>query len=129
MFYYTCINMNIFSTFVCQFTFDEKNVDFLLSGFDGFFSISICDIVSSPPLPLRCPLSVRCWFSSTLVENLLANLRAFGDKRKRSDFDRVGGLGSIIGCAFASDVILWITRTPKRTIDRRVKRSSAWSAE
>lgn len=99
-----------------------------MSGLVGCFSISMRDIASSPPLPLRCPFSARCWFSSTLVENLLANFRAFGDKRNRSDFDRVGGFGSMIGCARASDVILWMTRTPNRTIDRRVKRSSPWSA-
>lgn len=92
-------------------------------------SLSMRDIESRPPLPLRCPFSARCWFSSTLVENLLANFSAFGDKRNRSDLDRVGGFGSIIGCARASDVILWITRTPKRTMERRVKRSSPWSAK
>lgn len=94
-----------------------------------FFSLSMRDMASRPPLPLRCPLSARCWFSSTLVENLLANFSAFGDKRNRNDLDSVGWFGSIIGCARASLVILWITRTPRRTIDRRVKRSSAWSAE
>lgn len=112
-----------------EITFDVKNVDCLMSGLFGGFSISMRDIEPRPPLPLRCPFRARCWFSSTLVENLLANFRAFGDKRKRSDFERVGGFGSMIGCARASDVILWITRTPRRTIDRRVKRSSAWSAE
>lgn len=106
-------------------TFVVKNVECLISDLVGWLSMSMRDIESRPPLPLRCPLSTRCWFSSTLVENLFANLSAFGDRRKRSDFDNVGGLGSMIGCALVSDVILWITRTPSRTIDRRVNRSSS----
>lgn len=87
-------------------TFVVKHVDCLISDLAVGLSISMRDIESRPPLPLRCPLSARCWFSSTLVENLFANFSAFGDKRNRSDLDRVGGLGSMIGCARASDVIL-----------------------
>lgn len=76
---------------------------------------------SSPPLPLRCAFNARCWFSSTLVENLLANFNAFGDSRKRNDLESVGGFGSIIGCGRVSEEILWMTLTPSRTIDRRLE--------
>lgn len=89
-----------------RLTFDEKNEDCVTSGLVECFSISIRDIDPMPPQPLRCPFSARCWFSSTLVENLLANFNAFGDNLSRSDFDKVGGLGSIIGGARASAVIL-----------------------
>lgn len=95
--------------------------DCLLSALNERFSTSIRFV----PLP---PFIDGCSFSSTLVVNLFVNFNAFGDKRKRNDLDKVVGGGSTIGCAFASDVILWITRTPKRTIDRRLNRSSAVSA-
>lgn len=104
-------------------TLDDKNaVDC------DWMSLVMRDIDSVPSLPLRCPLIIRCWFSSTLVENLFANFNAFGDRRKRNDLDNVGGLGSMIGWIRTSGDILWMTRTPSRTIDRRVKRSSVLSA-
>lgn len=69
---------------------------------------------------------------ATLVtgENLLANLRAFGDKRSRKVRGIIGALFVLGGNSVqrASDVILWITRTPSLTIVRRCNLSSSWSA-
>lgn len=74
-------------------------------------------------------------FSSTAVvavtgENLFANLRAFGDKRSRKVRGIIGALVVLGGNSVhrASDVILWITRTPSLTIVRRCNLSSSWSA-
>lgn len=64
-----------------------------------------------------------------LAVNLLDIFNAFGDKRNRNDFDSVFGLVATIGCAFVSDDILCMTRTPRRTSERRLKRSSTWSAD
>lgn len=96
--------------------------DCLLSVLSDRFSTSIRDI--APP-----PLSVGCSFSSMLVVNLLESFSAFGESLSRNDFDSVVGFAVMIGCALASDVILWMTRTPSRTNERRLKRSSTWSAE
>lgn len=110
-----------------KLTFDDRNdVVWWISVW--CLSCLMRAIDSIPSLPLRCPLMRRCWFSSTLVENLLAILIAFGDRRRRNDFDIVGWIGSTIGWIRISDEILWMTRTPSRTTDRRVKRSSLLSA-
>lgn len=96
--------------------------DCLFSVLSDRFSTSIRDI--APP-----PLSVGCSFSSMLVVNLFDSFSAFGESLSRNDFDSVDGFVLMIGCALASEVILWMTRTPRRTNDRRLKRSSTWSAE
>lgn len=104
--------------------------DCLHSALNDRFSTSIRDITPPPPPPPFPPFNVGCTFSSVFVVNLFDNFSAFGDSRNRNDFDNVFGLVVIgIGCAFASDVILWITRTPSRTSDRRLNRSSARSAK